>query len=66
MIYTPDRQLDPPKDYWIDNPVEEKQCTICKEHTTDELTLVRMPFRNIIIKEYLCQECLKHHEDSND
>lgn len=52
----------PPRYEWD----EKEQCTICKEYTTEELTLVRMPFRNIIIKEYLCQECLKHHEDSND
>ena len=64
-MHTPDRQINPPSFYEKDKPIKE-QCTICKEYTTDELTLVRLPYKNIKIKEFMCNECLKDHEDNTN
>ena len=45
---------------------EDNQCEICREYTKDELNTVRIPFRNIIEKVEMCDECLKIHNENND
>jgi len=62
-MYTPDRQINPPDDYWTDDIKE--QCEICYEYTTERHEL-KIPFKNIKQKVYVCQCCLENHEEEDD
>lgn len=55
-------EINPPSFYEKDEDIKY-QCEICKEYTTKELTLVRIPFRNITQKVYMCDECLSDRDE---
>ena len=54
-------KLATPDSYEMDT---REQCEMCREYTTDDLTIVRIPFRNIVEKVKMCLECLKIHNEN--
>lgn len=61
MIYTPDRELDPPSEWWESVTPTKRKCDCCLDDTEiSELRTVTTPFKGSFITEEYCPSCVEH------